>query len=61
VARDLIAPAAKPRGKVGTTRSALIVKKICGLVTRGLTLEEWNRFLPGAPFTAQTSRPCAGS
>jgi chromosome segregation protein len=59
-ARELIAPVAKPSGKVGTTQSALIVKKICGLVTRPLTQDEWKLYLPArAPYTAKSSQPCA--
>jgi septal ring factor EnvC (AmiA/AmiB activator) len=59
-ARDLIAPVASPRGKVGTTQSALIVQRICALVTRGFTQDEWSGFLPaGAPYDAKSSRPCA--
>jgi hypothetical protein len=58
-ARDLIAPVASPSGKVGTTQSALIVQKICAVVTRGFTQDEWSRFLPaGAPYDAKSSRPC---
>jgi hypothetical protein len=58
-ARELIAPVAKPAGKLGTTRSAVLVGKICGIVTRGLTREEWTRFLPaGAPYTAKAANPC---
>jgi hypothetical protein len=59
-ARSLIAPVATPNGKLGTTRSSTLVKTICGLVTRGLTQAEWSRFLPAsAPYTAESSRPCA--
>jgi predicted nuclease with TOPRIM domain len=59
-ARDLIAPDQKASGKIGTTHSALIMQKICGLVTRGLTQEEWNRFMPsGVTFTTKASQPCS--
>jgi cell division protein FtsB len=57
-ASALIAPAANPRGKVGTTRSALLVQKICGLVKRGFTRAEWIRFLPDAQYTSTAARPC---
>jgi len=57
-ARALIEPVPKQKGKVGTTRSALIKQKICGLVTRGFTQPEWTKFLPAdAPYTAKS--PCA--
>ena len=59
-ARALIEPVTKPSGKVGTTRSVLIKQKICGLVTRGLTQDEWKLYLPArARYTAKSSQPCA--
>ena len=61
-ARDLIAPVVKKDKKVGTTKSAVLVQKICGLVNRGLTQDEWTRFLPprGAVHDRTTRRsPCA--
>jgi hypothetical protein len=58
-ARDLIAPVAKPNGKLGTTTSALIKQKLCTFVKRGFTPDEWRSWLPaGAPFTAKSSQPC---
>jgi hypothetical protein len=57
-ATALIAPAANPRGKVGTTRSALLVQKICGLVTRGFTHAEWSRFLSAGLYSSTAARPC---
>jgi len=57
-ARALIEPVAKPSGKVGTTRSVLIKRKICGVVTRAFTQAEWKTFLPArAPYTAKS--PCS--
>jgi hypothetical protein len=57
-ARDLIAPVGDSGRKIGTTRTALLVQRICGLVTRRLTADEWRRFLPaGAPYPP-ASRPC---
>jgi hypothetical protein len=57
-ASALIAPVTNPRGKVGTTRSAVLVQKICGLVKRGFTQAEWSRFLPDARYTSTAARPC---
>jgi hypothetical protein len=59
-AHDLLAPDPKASGKIGTTQSAVIEQKICGLVTRGLTQTEWNRFMPaGVTFTTKASQPCS--
>jgi len=56
-AHALIAPVVKKDKKVGTTKSAVLVGKICGLVKRGFTQDEWKRFLPErAPYTPKS--PC---
>ena len=58
-ARDLIAPTATSKGKVGTTTSALIRQKLCTFVARGFTPGEWTAWLPAsAGYTSASSRPC---
>jgi hypothetical protein len=58
-AAKLIKPVEKVSGKVGTTRSALLAKALCARIQRGLTPEEWSRFLPlGAIYGAKAARPC---
>jgi hypothetical protein len=56
-AHDLLAPDPKASGKIGTTQSAVIEQKICGLVTRGFTLDEWKRFMP-ASTSYNAKSPC---
>ena len=59
-ARGLIAPAAKPKGKLGTTTSAVLRTKVCAFVKRGFTRDEWRRWLPAkAPYPSKLSKPCA--
>ena len=44
---------------LGTTRSALLVKTLCTRIKRGLTRDEWKRFLPTGPrYTPEAARPC---
>jgi hypothetical protein len=58
-ARDLIAPVAKPKGKVGTTKSAVLERNICAVVKRGFTRDEWRKWLPkNAPYPSKLSKPC---
>jgi cell division protein FtsB len=60
-ARELIAPAGDRANKLWTTRSELMVQRICQRVSRGLSKVEWQQFLPpGAPYTPASSRPCSG-
>jgi hypothetical protein len=59
-ARGLIAPVAQPKGKLGTTTSAVLKKKVCAFVKRGFTRDEWSKWLPErAPYPSKLSKPCA--
>jgi len=60
-ARELISsPATGRSNKLWTTRSDLIVQKICQRVTHGLSEAEWHQFLPlNAPYTPESSQPCS--
>ena len=52
-------PVAKPKGKVGTTASAVLERNVCAFVKRGLTRDEWRKWLPsGAPYPSKLSKPC---
>jgi hypothetical protein len=58
-ARELIAPVAKPKGKVGTTTSGVLKTKVCAFVKRGFTRDEWRKWLPPrAPYPSKLSKPC---
>jgi hypothetical protein len=58
-AQALVAPAASPAGKVGTTTSARLVRALCARVPPALTRAEWSSWLPpGAPYAQPWARPC---
>lgn len=43
---ELIKPSANGKGKIGTTTSEVLARKICDRVKRGFTEDEWRLFFP---------------
>jgi hypothetical protein len=59
-AQALVAPAARPAGKLGTTTSARLVRALCARVPAALTRGEWTQwFPPGARYAQPWATPCA--
>lgn len=63
-ARELIAPSAGAKGKIGTTTSVILAREVCARVRRGFTEDEWRVYFPTTPpnqppdFKSPIGDPC---